>query len=195
MAHNDPPAIFIDPVKSAAKAALVAAGIGEMDVSYSAIERNGPTGARILMSKVIPPVLNRAQDRTSGGTYKTWKGLDGNTYARAIKFTLVVHLDVTLWAESLAKCMDLLFGFLREIPRFAFDGQQPLQADPALVTLPDPGNRIELTCLEPLLPDDTTNTAKQYRASVVLRANGGVYKDDVVGISVTPQIVFPTVAP
>lgn len=188
MSQSTPDPIFVAQVKAAIKGALVLAGVPELEINYNAIDRNGVVGARITVSKIIPPVFNQSWARPSGGQFAEWHDSDGTKYVRAIRGTLILHFDVTLWAADLDRSTEYLLGFMRELPRAVFDGQQPLGADGVTVPLPDPGNRIELSLREPIFPDDTVNAAKQYRGSVIVRAEGGVYKDKAVAVMCSTKL-------
>ena len=186
MSHNDPHPIFVKPCKDAIKAALVLAGIGELDISYSSIERNGATGARILSSQKIPPVMNMAGDPPNGGVRSSWRGDDGQLRVRSKRFDLILHFDVTMWSEKLSEATQFFFDFARHLPRSITDAMPAsgLAVQPA----DEHGMPILLTMLMPILPDDTTNTAKQYKATCVVRADGGLWLDKQATVAVTPVI-------
>ena len=194
MAHTDPQAVFVRPCKEAIQTALVAAGIDPMEISFNAVERNGRTGARITNSLQIPPVANVSEEVVNGGQRARWKGDNGETYVRSLRFTFILHFDVVMWAEELEKSTNFLFDFMRNLPRSITD-EMPLTGV-ASPPSDEHGMPIKLTVLAPILPDDTTSTSKQYRTRCIVRAHGGIWEDKQVTVAVTPIIsVSSTFAP
>ena len=186
MAHSDPHPIFVKPVKDTIKAALVRAGISDLDIQFNAVERNGATGARIISSPAIPPSLSLADQRSSGGQRKSWHGPDGRQYVRVYRYGMILTYQVELWSESLSQTTGFMFDFLRFLPRHCFDGQVfPVDPDPPST---DIGNRVELTATMLVLPDDTTSTAKQYKASVQVRADGALWEDEPTRLNVETRL-------
>ena len=194
MAHTDPQPIFIRPCKEAIQTALVAAGVDPMAISFNAVERNGRTGARITNSQQIPPVANENEQVLNGGQRAHWKGDNGETYVRSLRYTFILHFDVVMWAEELETSTNMLFEFMRQLPRSITDNMPA--AGYATQPADEHGMPILLTVLAPILPDDTTSTSKQYRTRCIVRAHGGVWEDKQVTKSVTPVIsVSSTFAP
>ena len=186
MAHNDPHPIFVKPCKDAIKAALVVAGLMDLDVSYSAIERNGATGARVLNSAKIPPVLNLLTQPSNGGRRANWRGDDGQQWIRSKRCELILHFDVTMWSEKLSEATQFFFDFARHLPREITDAMPA--SGLAVQPSDEHGMPILLTLLMPVLPDDTTETARQYKATCVVRAEGGLWLDKQTTFAVTPEI-------
>lgn len=175
ISHSEPYSVFVAPVKASIKAALVSAGISELDISYSAVERNASSGARILSSK-LPPTMDRVKEaKPAQRVNQGWTGDDGSVWQRWKMCDLIVVYQVDMWAERLSLATGYLFDFIRHLPRACFDAMP--KGGVAIQPNDEKGNRIELFPFAPQLPDDTTETAKQYKSSVLIRADGGIYLD------------------
>lgn len=186
MANSDPHPIFFLPSKTAIRAALVQAGMSEMEVSFNAIERDSIRSATILNSRQIPPVMNRTGEVPARKAME-WFDSAGDKRQRVYASSLIVHFDVDLKAPSIVQVMDTFFGFMAAFPRSVPDGHRlsdPLAANYASFL----GNPIELSVITPTFPDDTVVTAKDYRCSFIVRAEGGIYFDSPARISVTPSV-------
>lgn len=184
--HSDPHPVFVGPCKEVIKAALILAGIPEIDIDYSSVERNGAIGARILTSRNIPTTINYTEERPSGSRFATWRSDAGELITRAQRAHMTMSFEVQMWSESLSVATGFLFDFVRHMPRSAFDAMP--QMGKAVQT--DPGNRIEFGLVNPQLPDETTSTAKQYRSSIIVRADGGLYLDKGVTVQVDTRITM-----
>jgi hypothetical protein len=193
MAHNDQHPIFIAPCKDAIKAALVRAGLNSLDVEFNAIERNGSSGARITNSQRIPSVANLEGSPSNGRVRKQWRGDDGKLWLRSRRSELIMHFDVKLWSDTLSKSTGYMFDLIRFLPASITDAMPigGLTVQPA----DEHGNPIILTIIQPIFPDDTTNTAKRYEASCIVRAEGALWLDaaPLVSVDVTTQL-SPTFA-
>lgn len=186
--HNDPGQIFIKPVKDAIKTAILAAvpDFSDLDVRYNSIERDGIKGATILISPEIIPSVNRKDERTAAGRVESWRGADGNLWARHLRCTLAVVFDVRLWTQRLDATTRALLASVGGLPRHCYDGH--LLTDPAAVDPSFTGNLVELSALSPEFPDDKTAVSKTYYAGFKVRAEGGIYVDSVVGVPVSTKI-------
>lgn len=185
MSNSDPYPIFFLPVKNAIRSALVAAGVDEMDVSFNAVERKGQVAATVLLSKQIPPTTNRVSEKLARAQGR-WVDSTGANRTRVYCYDLIVHFDVSIQAFSIDKAVGAFFGFAREFPRAILDGHL-FSAPGALDPSKDIGNPIELSILSPIFPDDTAVTAKDYRCSWIVRAEGGIFYDSPAHLSVTPK--------
>lgn len=201
--HSDPYPIFLAPVKDVIAATLYSLNLFDaMTVlKHDSIERDGSHGASIVVSKQIVPVVNRTEEKPRGGrTQMTYLDVDGNTWERVFRSTLIVHFDVAIWFPDMARSVEALFGLVGQLPRATVDGHLPK------AVLPEPlvssngeawgGNPIELECISPQLPEERTSTARTYRSSVIVRATGGIYHDSIRRVQVTPKTrLAPDFAP
>lgn len=181
--HSDPHPVFVGPCKDEIKAALVLAGIPALDIDYSAIERNPTLGARILMSP-LPASLDLSEERPAGSKFNTWRADNGELVTRAQRAHLVLNFEVQMWSESLSKTTGLFFDFIRNMPRSSSDQMRRM----GIANDTDSGNRIEFVIVHPKLPDETTSTAKQYKATCIVRASGGIYQDRMPSLKVDTKI-------
>lgn len=188
MAHNDQHPIFVKPCKDAIKGALVLAGLSDLDIEFNAIERNGSSGARITNSQRIPPVANLQGEPPNGRVRKSWRGDDGKTWLRSRRAELIMHFDVKLWSDTLSKSTGYLFDLIRFLPASITD-MMPM-GGLAVQPADEHGNPIILSIIQPIFPDDTTNTAKRYEGSCIVRAEGALWWDraPLVSVDVVTQL-------
>jgi len=193
---------LLSPLRAVLVNTLHAAGYpaGEQISDGPMIDRDGVFAASIYVDNSNPAILNRSSEQLSGGrNMSSWRDPQNRRVSRLLRSRLVLSYLVEFSTPKLSRSVDILLNFVARLPRDCRDAHLYTDYDEANTPPPDrvdlalQGNVFELTPIQPIFPIIRTNTQRSYKASLVVRFDGGIYDDRVDRVSVRVAIRPPMI--